>query len=97
MAKPKPVDAIASSFGDCRALNAHLGRHGIRRVRVGTVGCLRRPTSPGRRFRLHRPLKAFSRGATECEGERGRYERGKGWVDFVCISDTVDPRGPKGK
>jgi len=46
--------------------------------------------------RQYRPLKAFPRGATECEGERGRYVPGKGWVDFVCLPDTMDPRGPKG-
>jgi hypothetical protein len=47
--------------------------------------------------RQYRPLKALTQGATECEAERGRYKSGQGWVDFVCLPDTVDPRGPKGK
>jgi hypothetical protein len=46
-------------------------------------------------FRQYRPIRAFPRGSADCEGERRRYERGHGWVDFVCLPETVDPRGPK--
>src|SRR5438034_10956030 len=31
-----------------------------------------------------------------CEDARERYRQGNGWPRFVCLTDTVDPRAPKG-
>lgn len=34
----------------------------------------------------------------ECEEEHSKFSRGtKVWSSFVCLPDTMDPRGPKGR
>lgn len=40
--------------------------------------------------RQYRPLKSFTQQA-ECETSRGGYKTAGGWVDFVCLPETMNP------
>jgi hypothetical protein len=73
-----------------------IGRHGLRRVRVGAVDQDQRAgVGDARRIRH----------AADCERERGKsvegVHEGTGGKEFVvlnaCMPDSVDPRGPKGR
>jgi hypothetical protein len=49
--------------------------------------------------RTYRPMRAFTKEAdcSEYEVAWNKTQRRDGWIEYVCLPDTVDPRGPKGK
>ena len=44
-------------------------------------------------------MRAFTKEAacSEYELAWNKTQRRDGWIEYVCLPDTVDPRGPKGK
>jgi hypothetical protein len=49
--------------------------------------------------RTYRPMRAFTKEAacSEYELAWNKTQRRDGWIEYVCLPDTVDPREPKGK